>query len=64
MTARELIEAILAKGWTQQQIAERVGIHQPTVSKIVCGTVLDIRSKTYLVLLALYEEVVVAQPTT
>lgn len=62
MTTKELVDALLARKWTQQQIADRVGVQQSTVSKIARGDVSDVMSRTYLALLALYEEVVTAEP--
>lgn len=57
MEAKQLVEGLTSKGWTQKQIEERTGIPQPTVSKIVRGEVSDVMSKTYLALLDLYQQV-------
>ena len=57
MEASDLISDLIAKGWTQVQIAERTGIPQPTVSKIVRKDVQDVMSRSYRKLAALHAEV-------
>lgn len=54
MDARDLIHALLQRGLTQSFIAERTGIPQPTISKVVRGEVKDIMSKSYRKLLVLH----------
>lgn len=56
MEAREFIEHLCGMGMTQQQIAERTGIPQPTISKVLNGKVEDVLSANYRKLQALYEE--------
>lgn len=58
MEARELIEALIARGWTQQQIGERIGLTQASVSKVARGDVDDVMSRSYRRLEALHAEVV------
>ena len=55
MDAKQLVDALTGKGWTQKQIEERTGIPQPTISKIARADVSDVMSKTYLALLDLYQ---------
>ena len=57
MEARDLIADLMARDWTQVQIAERTGITQPTVSKVVRGEVRDVMSRSYRRLAALHAEV-------
>lgn len=62
MEAKDFIAALIGNGWTQQQIAERTGIPQPTLSKVVRGDVKDVMSRNYRQLQALYVEVTGAEP--
>jgi transcriptional regulator with XRE-family HTH domain len=58
MEASDIVADLLARGWTQVQIAERTGIPQPTLSKIVRKDVQDVMSRSYRKLAALRAEVV------
>lgn len=58
MEAIDYLKAIRDTGLTQNQVAERTGIPQPTISKIERGDIRDVRSKSYRALAALHEEVV------
>jgi transcriptional regulator with XRE-family HTH domain len=60
MEARDYVAALIERGLTQQQIADRVEIPQPTISKIARGEVKDVLSRNYRKLQALYDEVVAA----
>jgi transcriptional regulator with XRE-family HTH domain len=67
MEARDFISDLLAKGLTQAVIAERTGIPQPTISKVVTGRVSDVLSTNYRKLEALHTEVcskAAAEPAT
>jgi transcriptional regulator with XRE-family HTH domain len=57
MEAKDFIGALVQRGWTQSQIAERTGIPQPTLSKVLRGDVEDVLSRNYRKLQALYDEV-------
>lgn len=57
MEARELIEALIARGWTQQRIGERIGLTQASVSKVARGDVDDVMSRSYRHLESLHAEV-------
>lgn len=57
MEARDYVTALIEAGLTQQQIAERVDIPQPTISKIARGDVKDVLSRNYRRLQALHDEV-------
>lgn len=61
MEAKQLVEALRDRNWTQVQITERTGIAQPTISKILRGDVSDVMSKSYRALLALHDEVIKAE---
>jgi predicted GIY-YIG superfamily endonuclease len=39
MTPQFAVEALLARGWTQAQIAESVGVAQPTIYRIKSGVI-------------------------
>lgn len=56
MEAKDFISEILRAGLTQSQIAERTGIPQPTISKVVRGDVADVLSRNYRKLEALHKE--------
>lgn len=58
MEAIDYLKAIRDKGLTQNQVAERTGIPQPTISKIERGDIRDVRSKSYRALAVLHGEVV------
>lgn len=58
MEAKDFVAALVKSGLTQQQIAERTGIPQPTLSKVVRGDVKDVLSRNYRQLQALYVEVI------
>lgn len=64
MEAQQFVEALVKSGLTQSQIAERTGIPQPTLSKVLRGDVADVLSRNYRKLQALYEEVVAQKPPT
>lgn len=58
MTPQTIIKEILARrGWTQQKIAERVGVGQSAISKIARGQRSDVLSGTWERLKALHTEV-------
>ena len=67
MEAQDFVRELVASGMTQMVIAERTGIPQPTISKILRGDVMDVMSRNYRKLAALHCEVlggqVVAVPT-
>lgn len=54
---RELVLAIKAAGLTQQQIKDKTGISQSTISKIERGAHSDVRARTYRSLLDLHQQV-------
>jgi transcriptional regulator with XRE-family HTH domain len=57
MEAKDYLQIIRTKHkLTQEQVSERTGIPQPTVSKIERGDVSDVMSKTYRALQALHDE--------
>ena len=56
MEAREIIADLLAKGMTQAAIAQRTGLGQPTISKVLTGKVADVLSANYRKLQALHNE--------
>jgi transcriptional regulator with XRE-family HTH domain len=58
MEARDIVKQLIDAGMTQVQIAERTGITQPTVSKILRGDVRDVMSQSYRRLAAVHAEVV------
>lgn len=61
MEAHEFIHALIAAGLTQSQIAERTGVPQPTISKVMRGEVRDVMSRNYRRIQALHSEVVGGQ---
>lgn len=56
MEAQEIVKALIDRPMTQMQIAERTGIPQPTLSKILRGDVEDVMSRSYRKLAALLDE--------
>lgn len=54
---RDLVLAIKAAGLTQQQIKDKTGISQSTISKIERGANTDVRARTYRSLVSLHEQV-------
>ena len=56
MEAKDYVLAIRSHGLTQDQVAEKTGIPQPTISKIERGEVADVMSRNYRALQALHEE--------
>lgn len=58
MEAREFIDDLIRSGLTQQAIAEKTGIPQPTLSKVLRGAVTDVLSKSYRKLQALHAELI------
>lgn len=57
MEAKDYLQTIRTKHkLTQEQVSERTGIPQPTVSKIERGDVSDVMSKTYRALQTLHDE--------
>lgn len=61
MEAKDFVAALVEHGLTQSQIAERTGIPQPTLSKVVRGEVSDVLSRNYRKLQALHAEVIGGQ---
>jgi transcriptional regulator with XRE-family HTH domain len=57
MEAKDFIAALVQSGLTQSQIAERTGIPQPTLSKVLRGDVSDVLSRNYRKLQSLHDEV-------
>lgn len=55
MDPREIAQALVDTGLTQMQIAERTGIPQPTLSKLLRGDVADVLSRNYRSLLAAHD---------
>lgn len=53
MEAKDIVQSLIDKGRTQSQIAEKVGVQQSTISKLMNGSIADISSKTYRALLEL-----------
>lgn len=47
MEAKDYVNALIAAGLNQVQIAERSGIPQPTISKVYRGDVDDVLSRNY-----------------
>jgi len=65
MTPKKLITLIRYVGeLSQVQVAQATGIPQSTISKIECGKVADIKSKSFNALLTLYQEVLSRQDTS
>jgi len=68
MEAKDYVLAIREHGLTQDQIAEKTGIPQPTISKIARGDVADVMSRNYRALQALHNELIgiysPTEPTT
>ncbi len=66
MEARDFVEALIGRGMTQADIAERTGIPQPSISKVSrgkeAGGVDDVMSRNYRKLQALYVEVFGDEP--
>lgn len=56
MEARDFVQDLVRCGLTQEQIAERTGIPQPTISKIARGAVNDVLSRNYRSLQAVHRE--------
>lgn len=56
MEAREFVQDLINWGLTQDQIAERTGIPQPTISKIARGAVNDVLSRNWRSLQAVHCE--------
>lgn len=56
LTARDLVQQLQQLGLTQQEIADRSGIAQPTVSKILRGEVRDVLSRNFLALKTALQE--------
>jgi transcriptional regulator with XRE-family HTH domain len=57
MEAREMVADLVAHGLRQTEIAERTGLRQGAISKVLTGTVEDVMSRTYRKLQALHDEV-------
>jgi len=62
MEANEIIKDLIDRGLTRAAIADRVGVKQPAISKVLRGETEDVLSVTYRKLMALREEVI-AHPT-
>jgi transcriptional regulator with XRE-family HTH domain len=60
---RELVLAIKAAGLTQQQIKDKTGISQSTISKIERGAHADVRARTYRSLVDLHQQVLAPTAT-
>ena len=58
MEAKDFISALIGHGLTQSQIAERTGIPQPSLSKVLRGDVDDVLSRNYRKLQALHEDLI------
>lgn len=56
MEAKDYVDAILARGLTQEQVFEKTGIPQPTISKIKRGEVTDVMSRNYRALQTLHTQ--------
>jgi transcriptional regulator with XRE-family HTH domain len=56
MEARDFVNDLQSWGLTQEQIAARSGVPQPTVSKIARGQVKDVFSRTYRSLESIHRE--------
>lgn len=57
MEAKDYLHVIRTKHkLTQEQVAARTGVPQPTISKIERGDVSDVMSKTYRALQSLHDE--------
>lgn len=57
MEPKEIVAGLIKAGLTQQQIADRAGLLQPYVSKVLRGEVDDVKSRTYRALLRVHAEV-------
>ena len=57
MEARDFIAALIGRGLTQSDIADRTGIPQPTISKVARGEVADVMSRNYRKLQTLHSKV-------
>lgn len=62
MEARDFVQELLRCGLTQDQIAERTGIPQPTISKIARGAVSDVLSRNYRSLQTVHREEMAKRP--
>lgn len=62
MEAQDFVRELVDRGMTQSQIAERTGIPQPTLSKVLRGDVKDVLSRNYRQLERLHAEVTGATP--
>lgn len=62
MEAREFVQDLIDWGLTQDQIAERTGIPQPTISKIRRGAVNDVLSRNWRSLQAVHREELAKRP--
>lgn len=61
-TPKELIEKIIAAGYSQTYISDKTGISQPTISRILSGGHTDPKSST-LTKLQHFAAAHLAQPT-
>ena len=57
MEAQQYLHALQEAGLTQAQIAERTGVPQPTISKVMRGEVKDVMSRNYRRIQELHAEV-------
>ena len=65
MEAKDYLSVIRVKHkLTQEQVATRTGIPQPTISKIERGDVSDVMSKTYRALQSLHDELEATSPAS
>jgi transcriptional regulator with XRE-family HTH domain len=58
MEAQDYVLALKKHGLTQVQIAEGSGLQQAQISKIECGVVADVLSKSYRALKDFYDKTV------
>ena len=45
-TPMKICKTLLSRGYTQQELADLVGVKQPTISRIAAGTIKDISYNT------------------
>jgi len=60
LSAQELVQALLARGLSQTEIANCAKVSQPTIARIASGDHKDPRSSTVDALRAMYSESVKA----
>lgn len=62
MEARDFVQDLQRWGLTQDHIADRTGIPQPTISKIARGKVDDVLSRNYRALETVHREEAAKRP--